>query len=61
METDGSRNTVNQDGIGDGERDDVGEVDLEEPRLAEDGFVGYIANDDQNQEDPCDEIKKGAQ
>ena len=60
METDRTSNTVDQDGIGDGEWDDVGEVDLEEPRLAEDGFVGDIANDDQDQEDPCDEVEKGA-
>lgn len=43
---------IDQDGIGHGDGDDVGEVEVEEIGVAEDRLVGDVGNHDQHQEDP---------
>ena len=54
VEPDGAGDTVDEDGIGDGEGNDVGEIDFEEVGFAEDGLVGEIADADEQEEDPGD-------
>lgn len=44
METDGSSNTVDQDGIGNGDRNDIGEIDFEEIGIPYDRTIGDIAD-----------------
>lgn len=61
MEANGPGNTVDEDGIGHGKGDDVGEVEFEEIGFAQDGLVGEVADTDEQQEDPGDEIEKRAE
>lgn len=61
MQTDGASNGIDQDRIGGGQWDDIRQVDLEEVGLSENGLIGDIANADQDQEDPSDEIAEGTE
>lgn len=56
MEADGLGNGVDEDGIGDRGRNDVGKVDFEEVGGADDGFVVDVANFDEDEEDGGQEV-----
>lgn len=47
-----SRNTVDEEGIGNGHGDDMRQIEFHKIRLANDGFIGDVANAYQQQENP---------
>jgi hypothetical protein len=56
VQSNGLGDGVDQDSIGHGDRDDVGEIEIEEVGAADHGLIGNIANHHQDQEDPCDQV-----
>ena len=56
MQSNGLGDGVDQDGIGHGDRDDVGEIEVEEVGAADNGLIGNIANNHQHQEDPGEKV-----
>lgn len=52
MQSDRPRNTVDKDSIGDGDGNDMGEVELHEIGIAYNGLIRDIANADEQQKDP---------
>ena len=52
VQPDRSRNTVDEEGIGDRQGDDMRQIEFHEIRLAHDGTIGDVANAYQQQKDP---------
>lgn len=60
VQPNGPGDTVDQDGVGDGHGDDMGQVEAHEVGLAHNRLVGYIANTDEQQKDPGEKVEQRA-
>lgn len=60
VQPDRSRNTVDEEGIGDGDGDDMRQIEFHEIRLAHHGTIGDVSNAYQQQEDPSYEVEQRA-
>lgn len=60
MQANRTRNTVDKERIGHGQRNDMGEVEPEEIGVADHGLVGNATNADEEQENPSKEEEQRA-